>query len=51
MKKNPLKKIIKDGKAIMYSRNGKVLENFPHITEAINKTPEIIKATFLNLIN
>ena len=29
--------IVKDGKAKMYSRNGKVLENFPHITDAINE--------------
>jgi len=29
--------IVKDGKAKMYSRNGKVLENFPHITKAINE--------------
>ena len=29
--------IVKDGKATMYSRNGKILENFPHITEAIDK--------------
>ena len=29
--------IVKDGKATMYSRNGKVLENFPHITKAINE--------------
>jgi DNA ligase-1 len=29
--------LVKEGKATMYSRNGKLLENFPHITEAINK--------------
>ena len=29
--------IVKDGTATMYSRNGKVLENFPHITKAINE--------------
>ena len=29
--------IVKDGKATMYSRNGKVLENFPHILKAIDK--------------
>ena len=29
--------IVKDGAATMYSRNGKVLENFPHITKAINE--------------
>jgi DNA ligase-1 len=29
--------LVKEGKATMYSRNGKVLENFPHITKAINK--------------
>ena len=29
--------IVKDGKAKMYSRNGKVFENFPHIIDAINE--------------
>ena len=29
--------LVRDGKAVMYSRNGKLLENFPHITKAINK--------------
>ena len=29
--------LVHDGKATMYSGNGKVLDNFPHITEAINK--------------
>ena len=29
--------LVKSGKATMYSRNGKVLENFPHIIESINK--------------
>ena len=29
--------LIKDGKATMYSRNGKVLENFPHIIEGLEE--------------
>ena len=29
--------LVQNGKARMYSRNGKLLTNFPHITEAINK--------------
>ena len=29
--------LVHDGKVTMYSRNGKVLTNFPHITKAFNK--------------
>jgi DNA ligase-1 len=29
--------LVQDGKVTMYSRNGKVLTNFPHITKAFNK--------------
>ena len=30
--------IVKNGDATLYSRNGKLLENFPHINEALSKS-------------